>query len=171
MSRRIRLAAHLSVAQLEQRYRQAQAPVTRSHFQILWLLAQGKTAQATAEVTGYSPYWVGQVARRYNAEGPDALGDRRQYNPGGGWLLSDEQKAALGQALEGPPADGGLWNSKKVADWMAETTGRAVSPQRGWDYLRLLGYTPQVPRPRHLKADPQAQEDFKKNAARLPRRD
>jgi transposase len=169
MSRRIKLAEHLSVAQLEQRYRQAQAPVTRSHFQILWLLAQGQTAQAAAQVTGYSPYWIGQVARRYNAGGPDALGDRRRHNPGGTWLLSGEQKVQLEEALRQPPADGGLWNSRKVAGWMAQATGQTVSPQRGWDYLRLLGYTPQVPRPRHAKADPDAQEGFKKNTAAVPR--
>lgn len=165
MSRRIKLENHLSLAELERRYRQAEAPVARSHFQIVWLLAQGQTARQVAEATAYSPYWVGQVARRYNAGGPEALGDRRRHHPGGAWLLSDGQKAALQQALEQPPADGGLWNSRKVAEWMAEATGRAVPPQRGWDYLRLLGYTPQVPRPRHYKADPDAQAAFKKNAA------
>ncbi len=165
MSRQIKLTSHLSVAELEQRYRQSEASVTRSHFQMLWLLAQGKTAQEVAEVTGYSPYWIGQIARRYNADGPDALGDRRQHNSGGHWLLSAEQQADLEQALTKPPEDGGLWNSTKVAAWMTETTGRKVRPQRGWDYLRLLGYTPQIPRPRHYKADPDAQETFKKNTS------
>ncbi len=107
MPRRIKLNEHLSADQWEQRYRQAEAPVTRSHFHILWLLAQGKTAQAVAEVTGYCPYWIGQSARRYNDGGPDALGDQRQHNPGGQWLLSEEQKAELDQALKQPPEDGG----------------------------------------------------------------
>lgn len=168
MPRQTKLENHLSVSQLEQRYRQAQAPVTRSHFHILWLLAQGRMARAVAQITGYSPAWVGQIACRYNLGGPDALGDRRQHNPGGRWLLSEAQKAQLEQALTQPPADGGLWNSRKVADWMAQATGQAVHPQRGWDYLRLLGYSPQVPRPRHLKTDPDAQEAFKKNTAAVP---
>jgi len=165
MSRKITLAEHLSAPELERRYHQAQEPVARSHFHILWLLAQGHTAQEVARVTGYSAYWVGQVARRYNDGGPDALADRRQYNPGGQWLLSEEQKAALAQALTAPPEDGGLWSGPKVAAWMARRTGQAVHPQRGWDYLRLLGYSLRVPRPRHRKADPDAQEAFKKNAA------
>lgn len=99
MPRKITLSDHLSVPELEQRYRQAREPVARSHFHILWLLAQGQTAQDTARVTGYSSYWVGQVARRYNQGGPDALGDRRRDNPGGQWLLSPEQREQLQQAL------------------------------------------------------------------------
>ena len=165
MPRQIKLTDHLSVAELEQHYRQAVAPVTRSHFQILWLLAQGKTAQVVAAVTGYSSYWVGQIARRYNEGGPGAMGDQRQHNPGGQWLLSQEQKHQLEQALQQPPEDGGLWTGSKVAAWIQKKIEKPVHPQRGWDYLRLLDYTLQVARPRHHKADAEAQETFKKNSA------
>jgi transposase len=171
MPRHGKLSEHLSVAALEQRYRQANDPLTRSHFHILWLRAQGQTTPQVAAVTGYSPHWIRTLVARYNAGGPEAMGDQRHHNPGGQWLLSPEQKAQLDQALEHPPADGGLWTSTKVAAWMRAATGRNVHPQRGWDYLRLLGYTPQVPRPRHAKADPHAQEAFKKNASGVRNRD
>ena len=164
MPRRIKLTEHLSVTELEQRYRRSDSPTARSHYQILWLLAQGQRTEQVAAVTGYSLYWIRQLVGRYNDRGPDAMGDRRHDNPGGQWLLSEEQKTQLEQALEQPPSDGGLWNSRKVAAWMSESSGQKVHPQRGWDYLRLLGYSPQVPRPRHKKADPDAQETFKKNA-------
>lgn len=37
--------------------------------------------------------------------------------------------------------------------------------QRGWEYLRKLGHTPQeVPRPGHAEADPAEQEAFKKSS-------
>jgi transposase len=163
MPKRIRLEPHLDTAALEQRYRHAPDPVGRTHFQILWLLAGGRTVEQAAGVTGYSRHWVRQLVARYNGGGPDALGDRRHGNPGGRWLLSPEQKAELEQALTEPPEDGGLWSGPKVAAWMGAKTGQAVHPQRGWDYLRLLGYSLQVPRPRHRKADPDAQEAFKKN--------
>jgi transposase len=165
MPRKITLKDHLSVAELEQHYRQADAPVTRSHFQILWLLAQGKAAQAVSEVTGYSPYWIGQIARRYNEGGVAAMGDQRHHNPGGRWLLSEEQKQELDQTLNQPPEDGGLWTGPKVAAWIEKKIEKPVHPQRGWEYLRLLDFTPQVPRPRHHKADAEAQEVFKKNSA------
>jgi transposase len=47
---------------------------------------------------------------------------------------------------------------------MAERLAHPVHPQRGWEYLRRLGYTPQVPRPQHAQADPAAQDAFKKTA-------
>jgi hypothetical protein len=58
----------------------------------------------------------------------------------------------LRAALAEPPADGGLWTGPKVAAWMAARLGREVWPQRGWGYLKKLGHSLQVPRPRHAKA-------------------
>ena len=163
MPRRIQVTPHLSGEALEQRYRASKDTVEQSHFQILWLLSQGKTTQQVAETTGYSPYWIGQIVKRYNQGGADALGDRRHHNPGGRWLLNPEQQQEFEQALTQPPSDGGGWNSTKASEWIAEKTGKKVYPQRGWDYLRLAGYLLQVPRPYHVKSDPEAQETFKKN--------
>ena len=103
------------------------------------------------------------LAHRYNDEGPQGLGDRRHSNAGGTFLLSHEQQAQLQRDLEEPPADGGLWTGPKVARWIERQTGRKVHPQRGWEYLKRLNYSKRVLRPRHAKADPAAQEAFKKN--------
>jgi hypothetical protein len=54
MPRRLVVQPHLSVDELKQLYRKALDPVERSHYQILWLLAQGKTTEQIREVTGYS---------------------------------------------------------------------------------------------------------------------
>jgi len=45
---------------------------------------------------------------------------------------------------------------------MGGRTGRTIHPQRGWEYLKRLGFSLQVPRPRHHKADPVQQELFKR---------
>jgi hypothetical protein len=69
--------------------------------------------------------------------------------------------------LSTPPADGGLCTGPEVAAWMAIRLGRKVWPQRGWDYLRKLGYSAQVPRPRHAKAaGPEEQAAYKKSSPR-----
>ena len=162
MGRRIQLTARLPVADLEQRYRGARDPVARSQWQIVWLLAQGHQAQQVARVTGYSAKWVGVLARRYSRAGPAALGDGRRQNPGAKRLLSPAQQAALAAALAGPAPDGGLWTGRQVARWMSEQLGQRVWPQRGWVYLRRLGYTPQRPRPRHAQADAADQAAFRK---------
>jgi len=49
-----------------------------------------------------------------------------------------------------------------VAQWIGKKLGRKVRAQRGWDYLKRLDYVRRKPRPRHVKADEQAQEAFKK---------
>ncbi len=164
MPKRLQLKAHLTVEELEARYRKAKDPVERSHYQIIWQLALGQPSEAVAAASGYTLYWVRALARRYNARGPAGLADRRHAHPGGRRLLSAEREAELGQALQGAPPDGGLWSGPKVAQWMSAELGRAVHKQRGWEALRRLGYTPQVPRPRHAKADAAAQAAFKKTS-------
>jgi hypothetical protein len=77
MARHILLQPHLSSAELEQRYRGAKEPNERTWWQIVWLLSQGRTGREVASVTGYSPYWIGQIAKRYNAEGPTGMRNRQ----------------------------------------------------------------------------------------------
>ncbi len=166
MPKKIKLERYLDSRELESRYRRAPDPVERSHYQIIWLLSHGKSTREVMAVTGYGRRWIQELARRYNERGPEGIGDRRHRNPGAEPLLSPQQRAELGKALASPPPDGGMWNSRKVAAWIGERIGRPVGVQRGWEYLRLIGRPPQVPRPAHAKADPQAQEEFKGNSPR-----
>jgi transposase len=162
MPKRLSIQPHLALDALEHRYRTAKEPVARSHWQIVWLLAQGLPSERVAAVTGYTANWVRTPAQRYNQHGPTGLGDRRHHNPGAAGLLSAAQRAELAQALHHPPPDGGRWTGPRVASWMAEVLRRPVHPQRGWELLRRLGWTPKVPRPRHAQADASAQAGFKK---------
>jgi len=120
------------------------------------------------ELTGYSRGWIQQLTRRYNADGPEALGDRRHRNPGARdrALLTAEQQEELARALIKPPPDGGMWNSRKVGEWIERRIGRVVSnkKQRGWEYLKRLRQSPKVPRPHHASADEREQEAFKKGS-------
>lgn len=93
MPPRIHLAPHLTADELHARYRQACEPVERSRWHFLWLLAQGLTATAVAGVTGYSAYWIGQIARRYNRDGPDGMRDRRIPSRGGTYLGAHIQQS------------------------------------------------------------------------------
>src|ERR687884_1903236 len=162
MPKTIKLESYLDSKELENRYRKAKDPVERSHYQIVWLISEGKTTRQVMEATGYSRGWIQQLARRYDAYGPQALGDRRHRNPGARdrALLSAEQRHELREALTKPPPDGGMWNSRKVGEWIEAKTGKAVSQkkQRGWEYLRKMGHSPKAPRPHHASADESEQE-------------
>jgi len=168
MPKTITLEPHLTKEELEDRYRSARDSVERSHYQIVWLISEGKTTRQVMEATGYSRGWIQQLARRYNVDGPEALGDRRHQNPGAREraLLSAEQREELAEALKESPPDGGMWNSRKVGEWIeAKTTNKVVSKkQRGWEYLKRLGHSPKVPRPHHKKANKPEQEAFKKDS-------
>jgi hypothetical protein len=55
MPKRLYLEEHLSTQELEERYRKARDPIEeRSHYQIVWLLTQGKLTREVADATGYT---------------------------------------------------------------------------------------------------------------------
>lgn len=71
----LELQPHLSVDNLKALYLDAQDLTRRNHYQVIWLLAKGRSTRDVADVTGYSPDWVRQLAQRYNQHGPQSLGD------------------------------------------------------------------------------------------------
>ena len=158
-----RIVDHLSVAELEARYRAARDATEARHTQAIWLLAQGRTFLEVAEVLAFVPRWVGELAARYNAHGPAALGDQRRRNGRAASLLRDDVLAALAERLRTPPDDGGLWSGPKVAAWMARHLGlEHVHPQRGWEALKRIDWSVQAPRPRHPRAaTPEQRAAFK----------
>jgi transposase len=169
MPRRIRLVPYLNDHELQERYRSAHDPVERSRWHFLWLLARGLTATAIARVTGCSAYWIGQMARRYNVAGPDAIRDRRRDARGGQGLLTQEQQSALRAALAEPHPAGDHWCGRTVADWMSARLGRLIGRQSGWRALRQIGAHLLTPRPCHIQADQQAQAEFKQRLRPLLR--
>ena len=167
MPKRLELSPHASTQELEHHYRKAKDPVERSHRQIVWLLSEGRTTEEVCELTGYSPGWVRHIARRYNERGVEGLGDRRHQNPGAREraLLDEAGEAELREVLCGPPPDGGMWSGPKVARWIALRNGlEKVHAQRGFEYLRKVGRSPQVPRPANAQgANSSEKEAFKKD--------
>jgi transposase len=120
MPKRISIEPHLSLTELEQCYRQTKDAVERSHYQIIWLLASGRSSQEVSQITGYSLSWIYELVWGYNRIGPSALGYKSHEHPGGKTLSDDIQQAQLWQVLQSPRTDGGLWNGRKVADWISE---------------------------------------------------
>jgi transposase len=149
---RLPIVPHLSPEEIARRYRTCRGGVEKTHWQILWILTRPEAPPTPAEVAGQvglTPAWVRTVLKRWNAEGPDGLADRRAAANGGRPKLSAEPQAALFEALQGRPDDGGLWTGPKVAAYVRDRRGVTVRTEAGWRWLRRLGLSPQVPRPKN----------------------
>jgi transposase len=166
MARHIHLQPHLSVDELERRYRAAKEPNERSWWQILWLLTQGHTAVQVAAVTGYSAYWIGQIAQRYNTEGPAGMHNRRHTTshrtpP----IMPPALQEELRQVVAEAAARHEYWTGGEAAAWISARLSHPVSYHVGWRYLVRAKQSLQVPRPRHALADAEQQAAFKKRSA------
>ena len=155
---------------LEVLYRKAADPVLRTHLLMVWRMSLGEPIGQVARTVGYSRKWTTEIARRYESGGVEALGDRRHANPGAREraLLDESGEAQLLEALRGPPPSwvgGGMWSGPKVARWIEKRNGlEKVHVQRGFEYLRKLRHSPQVPRPENASADASEREAFKKTS-------
>jgi len=169
----VHLVAHLGADELLRRSRGAKDATLARHYQVIGLLAQGRTTSEVAQLTGFVRRWVEALAARYNRFGPSSLGDRRRGNGAKPRILTPEVLAMLRERVKTPPPDGGVWTAKKVAAVIAAELGVSrVAEQRGWEALKAIGWTVQRPRPQHVQAaTPEEQEAFKKSSrTRLPRR-
>jgi transposase len=169
----VAVAEHLGVAELQAGWRESKDATLARHYQVTWLLAEGRSCAEVARLTGFVRRWVEELAARCNRFGPLSLGDRRRGNGAKPKILTPEILAMLRERVKTPPDDGGVWTAKKVAAVMAAGLGlAAVAEQRGWEALRAIGWTIQSPRPRHVRAaSPEEQEGFKKNSPKpSPRR-
>src|SRR3954470_13940782 len=79
------VADHLSVSDLEQQYRSCTDVTAARHLQTIWLLAKGHHSAEVAATVSYAQRWVERLLARYNAQGPQALGDLRSAGWNGCW--------------------------------------------------------------------------------------
>src|SRR3954471_16310692 len=97
------VADHLSVSALEQQYRSCTDVTTARHFQTIWLLAKGHEMAEVAATVSYAPRWVERLLARYNAHGPQALGDLRRRNGTSPSVLRPDLLEKLKARLLEPP--------------------------------------------------------------------
>jgi len=159
---------YLSIEDLAARYRACEDVCAARHYQTIWLLAQGHTVSAVSAMTSFVPRWIEELLARYNALGEAALGDLRRHNGAHPSVLKRDLLEKLKIRLREPPPDGGVWSSRKVADFMAGELGlENLAPQRGWEALKAIGWSIQSPRPKNPKAaTPEQEAAFKKSSLR-----
>jgi transposase len=167
--RRLAVQRHLTAGQARARYRACSRPVEKTRWHALWLLLRSdapRTPAQVADLVGLSVIAVRHALRRWNRLGPDGLADRRRGN-GAAPRLTAAQRSALRAALRRRPPDGGLWSGPKLARYARDRWGVRVCARTGWQWLRGLGFTLQVPRPSHPRAaDAAARRRWKKTCGR-----
>ena len=67
-----RVAEHLSVAELQAGYRGSKEATLARHYQVIWLLAQGRSCAEVAQLTSLARRWVERLLVRYNQFGPSS---------------------------------------------------------------------------------------------------
>jgi len=167
--RQLPVERHLTADQARARYRACPHPVEKTRWHAIWLLLRPdhrRTPAQVADVVGLSVVAVRHTLRRWNQFGPHGLTDRRSGN-GAAPRLTPGQRAALRWVLRKRPPDGGLWSGPKVARYVRGRWGVRVCPQTGWQWLKILGFTLQVPRPSHpCAADAAVRRRWKKICGR-----
>ena len=130
----------------------------------IWLTQVGPfQAEEVAKMLGISKQavwlWVGQ----YNKNGPEGL--VRQGRGGRRWsLLSWQKEEVLLKSFAKRALEGKVITAKQMLPEIRQAAGEKVSLAYVYRLLRRHQWRKLGPRPRHVKADPKAQEEFKKNS-------
>jgi transposase len=127
------------------------------------LASEGQTAEAIAEALGCSRRTVQNWIAAYNKEGSDSFHD--QPRPGRPKLFPDQKLDQLRARLDAGalPGDGVCTlRAKDIQTILQNEFGVLYTLPGLYDFLHRIGYSYLDPRPKHVKSDPEAQEEFKK---------
>jgi len=117
-----------------------------------------------ADVMGVGRDTVWRWIKRFRENGVEGLVDRpKGHNPP---KLNKDELAKIAEWLkQGRNQDGEKvhWTLARLRDEVRGRFGKKVGKTPLWFMVRKMGFRQKVPRPTHAKADPAAQESFKKN--------
>jgi transposase len=160
-------AAEDTAEALKARYRAEADGKRRMRLQGLWLLRQGRSVDETAAALGVHRRTVDRWVAWYRRGGLAGVLAHRQGGHGQPPRLAPEQQEQVAAAV----ATGRFATAAQIGAWIEETYGVAYRPGGLYALLGRLRCHPKVPRPQHERADPAAQEAWRKGgSARRSRR-
>jgi transposase len=166
MARITRAAAHLPVEEVKKRMTTDPRPLYRQRWLIIYnaLVAPGK-AEDIARHCGVSKATVHAVISRYNRQGIAAVETAGKGGRRSGYLSLEEERAFL-RPFFGRAQRGELATMEEIWRAFEARVGHEVDDSTIYRLLARHGWRKLMPRPRHPRADPQAQEQFKKTLRR-----
>jgi transposase len=155
-----------SAEELFEAYRQEKNVHRRTRLQVLWQLRQGKSLGEVSKTTGMSYRTLQRWVSWYRSGG---LAEVLNRTPGhaahgrSGYLTPKQKEQVKAQADRGP-----FRTAREAAEWIEQQWG--VRYKRGGIYglFRHLKLMKKVPRPQSEKANPEAQEAWKKGGYMPP---
>lgn len=112
-------------------------------------------------MTKYSVTAARKIIERYHRLGLAGLCDGRHENKGAPTVLTETEQQRLTAQIQQDFEQGVVWEGKKLQVWIKEAFGKEVYLGRTYEFMRAAGFSPQKPRPHHVKGDVAAQEQFK----------
>jgi len=139
---------------LQARFRETKTTTQAHHYQIIWLLAYGKTTAEVMAVTGYSRGWIYEASLgiqpfRTWIPRSEALQKYRLW-PSGEWCGRSD---GCGKSYSShPPMAGCGMVVKWPTGWVNSRVKKSVVCI-GWEYLKSMKYRLRVPRPEPQESD------------------
>jgi transposase len=166
MARVTRAAAHLSIEEVKTRLKTDPRSWCRQRWLIIYnALVEPRKAEEIARHCGVSKATVHDVISTYNRLGVAAVetagkgGRRHQY------LTLEEEEQFLAAFFAWAEA-GEIATTAEIWRAFEARVGHEVDDSTIYRLLNRHGWRKLMPRPRHPKADPQAQAQFKKTLQR-----
>ncbi len=147
-----------TVEALKTAYRDERHPEKRTRLHALWLLRRGWSLEATADAVGVCTRSVLRWRQWYAAGGLAAVRDRLKGGYGKPSFLTPSQEAQVVATAN----EGRFFTAYEARDWIEAEFGVTYTATSIYTLLHRLGLRLKRPRPVHEKADPQAQQVWKK---------
>ena len=165
-----RAADHLSVEEVQVKVRTAATFWLRQRWMVIYTsLVDPRPAGMIAQQLGVSKAFVANISSVYKRFGPQGLetvgsgGRRNDYRS------IDEERAFLAPFVTRAET-GELVTIREIQQAFEQQVGNTVAESTMYRLLARHAWRKVIPRPHHPKADPEAQEAFKKHSKPTLRR-
>lgn len=166
MARVTRAAGHLSVEQVKERMQTDPYAWRRQRWLIIYnALVDPRPAEAIAKHCGVSKASVHQVISSYNRFGVAAVETRGKGGRYHDYLSLEEEREFLAPFFARAER-GELATAGQIKQAFETHVGQEVAESTIYRLLARHDWRKLMPRPRHPKASPEAQEQFKKTLRR-----
>jgi transposase len=128
---------------------------------VVFPLVNGMSTQETARAIGRSPRWVTSARNEFIHNGGILKKDSKKTR-NRAHMTKDEEEAFLSSFIE-KARGGGLLVVSEIHKALEQHLGRKVALATAYNLLHRNGWRKSTPEKRHVQADLQAQEDWKKN--------